>query len=86
MAKKQNPTEKLHGDVILVYNQNRKDVRVVSGVDQQGILQSVESTPENESHYMQVDKNASMFSNFWKNFIESVRSPLVHLQFYKSDH
>ena len=85
MAKKQNPTKKLPGDVILVYNQNRKDVRVVSGVDQQGILQSVEPTPENESHYMQVDKNASMFSNFWKNFIESIRSPLVHLQFYKSD-
>lgn len=85
--KKKAPEKKIGdlGDVIISYNQDTQECRVVSGVDKEGMLKSVEPSPDNESHYMKVDKNASMFTNFWKNFVESVKSPLLHLKFYKSD-
>lgn len=76
----QNPVQL--SDVLLVMDKEKKKIQAVTGVDENGKLQTVDATKKNQSQFMHVDRASDLFSNFFSNFFRQIKDP-THFSFFK---
>lgn len=69
-------------DILLVFDKEKKKIQAVKGIDQNGHLQTVNPTRKNENHFMRVDKQGDLFSNFFSNFFSQLKNP-TNFSFFK---
>lgn len=69
-------------DILLVLDKDKKKIQAVKGVDENGELQTVDPTKENQSQFMRVDKHGDIFSNFFSNFWRQLKDP-TNFSFFK---
>lgn len=69
-------------DILLVLDKDKKKIQAVKGVDENGELQTVDPTKENQSQFMRVDKHGDMFTNFFSNFWRQLKNP-TKFSFFK---
>lgn len=69
-------------DILLVLDKDKKKIQAVKGVDENGELQTVDPTKENQSQFMRVDKHGDIFTNFFTNFWRQLKNP-TNFSFFK---
>ncbi len=69
-------------DVLLVLDQERKEIRVVKGLDKNGKLETTDPKEVNQNDFLKVDKNGDMLSNFFSNYLRQAKDP-SRFKFFK---
>ncbi|MFD2939192.1 DUF3945 domain-containing protein [Flavobacterium notoginsengisoli] len=69
-------------DILLVFDKDKKKIQAVTGVDQNGNLETVDPTKKNQNQFMRVDRQGDLFSNFFSNFFSQLRNP-TNFMFFK---
>jgi hypothetical protein len=69
-------------DVLLVKEKDSNELKVVSGMDKDGKLKTVNSTAENEPDFLRIDKQGNVLENFFENFMRQAKDP-THFHFFK---
>jgi len=69
-------------DILLVLDKDKKKIQAVTGIDENGELQTVDADKKNQSQFMRVDKSGDVFSNFFSNFWRQLKNP-SHFNFFK---
>ncbi len=69
-------------DVLLVLDKEKKKIQAVTGINNNGELQTVDADKKNQSQFMRVDKSGDLFSNFFSNFWRQLKNP-AHFNFFK---
>ncbi len=69
-------------DILLVFDKEKKKIQAVSGVDQNGNLETVDPAKKNHNQFMRVDRQGDLFSNFFSNFFSQLRNP-SNFMFFK---
>jgi hypothetical protein len=69
-------------DVLLVKEQNNNELKVVSGIEKNGKLKTVNPAAENEPDFLKFDKHGNALENFFENFMRQVKDP-THFHFFK---
>ena len=66
-----------NGELLLVRNRDdpKSGLRVVSGTDEHGNIQTVPANTRNENSFLKFDKNSSILENFIKNFWSQLKEP-----------
>ena len=78
---KQETPEQL-SDILLVLDSDKKKIQAVSGIDNDGNLETVDPTKKNNNKFMRVDKHGDLFSNFFSNFFSQLKDP-TKFKFFK---
>lgn len=71
----QQPMPEQFGDILLVLDKEKRKIQAVTGMDENGNLQTVAPTKNNQSQFLRIDKTGNFFSNFFSNFLREVRDP-----------
>ncbi len=71
----QQPMPDQFGDILLVLDKEKKKIQAVTGLDENGKLQTVEPTKNNQGQFLRIDKTGNFFSNFFSNFLREVKDP-----------
>ena len=69
-------------DVLLVSDNNKREIRAVSEIGKDKELQAVVPDKKNESQFLRIDKQGDLFSNFFSNFYRQLKDP-THFIFFK---
>lgn len=69
-------------EILLVLDKDKKKIQAVKGIDEDGLLQTVDPTKKNQNQFMRVDKQGDVFSNFFSNFISQLKNP-TNFSFFK---
>ena len=69
-------------DVLLVKEKDSDKLKVVSGIEKDGLPKSVEPKKENEPQFLRIDKSGNALDNFMSNFQRQYKDP-THFQFFK---
>ncbi|HCU43557.1 MAG TPA: hypothetical protein DF610_00160, partial [Sphingobacterium sp.] len=80
-ANKQEAPEQL-SDILLVLDKQKNKIQAVTGIDENGKLNTSDPTKENQSQFMRVDKHGDLFSNFFSNFWRQLKNP-TNFSFFK---
>ena len=66
-----------NGELLLVRNRDdpKSGLRVVSGTDENGNIQTVPANARNENSFLKFDKNSSILENFIRNFWSQLKEP-----------
>nr|WP_315240079.1 DUF3945 domain-containing protein [uncultured Flavobacterium sp.] len=78
---KQQSPEQL-SEILLVLDKEKKKIQAVTGIDENGKLQTVDPTRKNQNQFMRVDKQGDLFSNFFSNFFSQLKNP-TNFSFFK---
>lgn len=62
-------------DILLVMDKEKKEIRAVKGIDENGELETVPAKKENKEAFLKFDKNGSMLKNFISNFMRQLKNP-----------
>src|SRR3990167_11239909 len=62
-------------EILLVLDKEKKKIQAVKGIDENGKLETVDPTKENQSQFMRVDKHGDFLSNFFTNFVSQLKNP-----------
>jgi len=73
-VEKQEMPEQL-SDILFVLDKEKKKIQAVKGIDENGKLETVDPTEENQSQFMRVDKHGDFLSNFFTNFVSQLKNP-----------
>ncbi len=71
---KQEMPEQL-SDILLVLDKEKMKIQAVKSMDENGKMETVDPTKENQSQFMRVDKHGDFFSNFFSNFFRQLKNP-----------
>ncbi|MDO5614771.1 MAG: DUF3945 domain-containing protein [Cruoricaptor ignavus] len=69
-------------DLLLVYDQEKQQIRAVKGLDKDGQLETVPPNPTHEQDFMRVDPQGNILSNFFSNFLRQAKNP-SNFSFFK---
>ncbi|WP_037315917.1 DUF3945 domain-containing protein [Salegentibacter sp. Hel_I_6] len=69
-------------DILLVLDKEKKKIRAVKGMSEEGELETVAPTKKNQNQFMRVDKHGDFISNFFSNFYSQMKDP-THFSFFK---
>ncbi len=70
-------------DVLLVKEKSSEELKVVTDIEKDGKLKTVEPKQENEPQFLKIDKNGNALDNFMSNFLRQAKDP-THFQFFKA--
>lgn len=62
-------------DILLVLDQEKKEIRAVTGIDKNGNLETTEPKVQNQQEFLKVDKHGDMLSNFLSNYFRQAKNP-----------
>ncbi len=62
-------------DILLVKESESDKLKVVSGMEENGKIKTVEPTKENQSQFLIIDTNGNMLENFMTNFMRQYDNP-----------
>lgn len=62
-------------EILLVKEPESDKLRVVSGMEENGKMKTVEPTKENQSQFLIIDTNGNMLENFMTNFMRQYNNP-----------
>ena len=70
------PVEQIN-ELMFIHNKNdpQTGVQAVSGIDEQGKVQTVPADERNENSFLKFEKNSSILENFIKNFWSQLKEP-----------
>lgn len=69
-------------DILLVLDQEKKEIRAVKGIDKNGNLETTDPKKGNENEFLKVDKHGDMLSNFFLNYFRQAKDP-TRFKFFK---
>ncbi len=69
-------------EILLVLDKEKKKIQAVTGIDENGKLQTVDPIKKNQNQFMRVDKQGDLFSNFFSNFFSQLKNP-TNFSFFK---
>jgi len=69
-------------ETLLVLDNQKHTLQVVSGMDKKGKLKTVEPKKENNPDFIKLDKHGDFLSNFFSNFMRQVKNP-TRFRFFK---
>jgi hypothetical protein len=69
-------------DVLLVKEKDSNELKVVSGIDKDGKLKTVNPIAENEPDFLRIDKHGNALENFFENFMRQAKDP-THFHFFR---
>ncbi|WP_062052850.1 DUF3945 domain-containing protein [Aquimarina longa] len=69
-------------DILLVLDQEKKEIRAVKGIDKNGNLETTDPKKANENEFLKVDKHGDMLSNFFLNYFRQAKDP-TRFKFFK---
>lgn len=69
-------------ETLLVLDNQKHTLQVVSGMDKKGKLKTVDPKKENNPDFIKLDKHGDFLSNFFSNFIRQVKNP-TRFRFFK---
>lgn len=74
---RKNAGAEQNGELLLVRNRDdpKSGLRVVSGTDENGNIQTVPANARNENSFLKFDKNSSILENFIRNFWSQLKEP-----------
>ena len=74
---RKNAGAEQNGELLLVRNRDdpKSGLRVVSGTDENGHIQTVPANAKNENSFLKFDKNSSILENFIRNFWSQLKEP-----------
>ena len=74
---RKNAGAEQNGELLLVRNRDdpKSGLRVVSGTDENGHIQTVPANARNENSFLKFDKNSSILENFIRNFWSQLKEP-----------
>lgn len=78
---KQKIPEQL-SEILLVLDKEKKKIQAVTGIDENGKLETVDANKKNQNQFMRVDKHGDLFSNFFSNFFSQLKNP-TNFSFFK---
>ncbi|MGE8514448.1 MAG: DUF3945 domain-containing protein [Chryseobacterium culicis] len=81
ISEKLQQTEEL-SDILLVLDKQKMKIQAVSGIGEDGTLQTVDPIKKNQNQFMRVDRAGDLFSNFFSNFFSQLKNP-THFSFFK---
>lgn len=70
-------------DVLLVKEKSSEELKVVTDIEKDDKLKTVEPKQENEPQFLKIDKNGNALDNFMSNFLRQAKDP-THFQFFKA--
>lgn len=62
-------------DILLVLDQEKKEIRAVKGIDKDGNLETTAPTAKNQNQFLKVDKHGDLLSNFLANYFRQAKDP-----------
>ncbi|MEC3880228.1 DUF3945 domain-containing protein [Parapedobacter sp. 10938] len=62
-------------DILLVLDKEKKKIRAVENMDENGNMETVTPTKRNQSRFMQIDRQGDFVSNFFSNFWRQLKDP-----------
>lgn len=62
-------------DILLVLDQEKKEIRAVKGLDKKGNLETADAKQANQNEFLKVDKNGDVLSNFFSNYLRQAKDP-----------
>lgn len=69
-------------EILLVLDKEKKKIQAVKNIKENGEMETVDPTKENQSQFMRVDKHGDFVSNFLSNFIRQLKDP-TRFSFFK---
>ncbi len=69
-------------DILLVLDQETKEIRAVKGLDKDGNLETTDPKKANQNDFLKVDKNGDVLSNFFSNYFRQAKDP-SRFKFFK---
>ena len=69
-------------DILLVLDQETKEIRAVKGLDKNGELETTDPKQANQNDFLKVDKNGDVLSNFFSNYFRQAKDP-SRFKFFK---
>lgn len=69
-------------DILLVLDQEKKEIRAVKGLDKNGNLETTDPKEANQNDFLKIDKHGNMLSNFFSNYFRQAKDP-TRFQFFK---
>uniref|UniRef100_UPI001F50F9F1 DUF4099 domain-containing protein n=1 Tax=Capnocytophaga canis TaxID=1848903 RepID=UPI001F50F9F1 len=76
------PVQEELSDMLLVFDKEEKQLKVVKGIDKDGQLQTTSPDNANQEDFMRVDANGNILSNFFSNFLRQNKNP-TRFSFFK---
>jgi len=71
---KQEMPEQL-SDILLVLDKEKMKIQAVKSMDENGKMETIDPTKQNQNEFMRVDKHGDLFSNFLSNFWRQLKNP-----------
>lgn len=62
-------------DILLVLDQEKKEIRAVKGLDKKGNLETTDAKQANQNEFLKVDKHGDVLSNFFSNYLRQAKDP-----------
>ena len=72
-------------DLLLLMDNEKKNIRVVKGVGKDGEPETVAPTKEKNNEFLRLDSRGDVFSNFFSNFLRQIKDPTRFRFFRVSD-
>ena len=74
---RKNAGAEQNGELLLVRNRDdpKSGLRVVSGTDENGNIQTVPANERNQNSFLKFDRNSSILENFIRNFWSQLKEP-----------
>ncbi|HUH27116.1 DUF3945 domain-containing protein [Gelidibacter sp.] len=69
-------------EILLVLDKEKKKIQAVTGIDENGKLETVDANKKNQNQFMRIDKHGDLFSNFFSNFFSQLKNP-TNFSFFK---